>query len=46
MAKACGLELSELLDFSTDPVGLAEDRMKEGVQGGTSGKSARKTTKR
>jgi transcriptional regulator with XRE-family HTH domain len=26
LAKACGLELSELLDFTTDPVVLAEDR--------------------
>lgn len=46
LAKGCGLELSELLDFSTDPVGLAEDRMKDGVQGGISGKGARKAPKR
>jgi len=46
LAKACGLEMAELLDFSTDPVGLAEDRMKDGVQTGTAGKRARKSTKR
>lgn len=28
MAKACGLELAVLLDFSTDPVGLSEGRAK------------------
>ena len=26
LAKACGLDLSELVDFKTDPVPLAEDR--------------------
>lgn len=30
LAKACGLELDELFDFSTDPVGLAEERTKAG----------------
>lgn len=29
LAKACGLEPAELLDFRTDPVALAEDRAKE-----------------
>lgn len=29
LAKACGLEPAELLDFKTDPVGLAEERAKE-----------------
>jgi transcriptional regulator with XRE-family HTH domain len=41
LAKGCGLELQELLDFSTDPVVLAEDRMKDGVQA-----SARKGSRR
>jgi transcriptional regulator with XRE-family HTH domain len=34
LAKACGLELAELLDFRTDPVVLAEDRIKDGSQAG------------
>lgn len=46
LAKACGLEPTELLDFSTDPVGLAEERTKEGSQTGSSGKGTRKTPKR
>jgi transcriptional regulator with XRE-family HTH domain len=37
LAKGCGLELPELLDFKTDPVGLAEDRV---------GKSPSKSAKR
>lgn len=40
MAKACGLELAELLDFRTDPAGLAEDRAKD------TDKATRKTVKR
>jgi len=39
LAKACGLELGELFDFSTDPVVLAEER-------GGSAKGAYKATKR
>jgi transcriptional regulator with XRE-family HTH domain len=31
LAKACGLEPAELLDFNTDPVVLAEDPPKDGV---------------
>jgi transcriptional regulator with XRE-family HTH domain len=46
LAKGCGLELPELLDFSTDPVVLAEDRMKDEVKGGNSGKGARRSHKR
>jgi transcriptional regulator with XRE-family HTH domain len=30
LAKACGLELAELVDFKTDPVLLTEDRPKAG----------------
>ena len=30
LAKACGLELDELFDFTTDPVVLAEERTKAG----------------
>lgn len=32
LAKACGLELSELFDFTTDPTALAESRAKDGFQ--------------
>ncbi|MEJ1971099.1 MAG: helix-turn-helix transcriptional regulator [Lacunisphaera sp.] len=32
LAKACGLEPSELLDFKTDPVVLTEDRAKDGFK--------------
>ena len=45
LAKACGLELAELLDFTTDPVVLTEDRDKEGFQA-TSRKGASKPAKR
>ena len=45
LAKACGLELPELLDFNTTPVVLAEDQAKEGFQA-TPRKGARKTGKR
>jgi transcriptional regulator with XRE-family HTH domain len=45
LAKACGLELRELLDFSAAPQALAEDRAADGVQP-TSGKAARKPRKR
>ena len=44
LAKACGLELAELLDFTTDPVVLTEDRAKDGFQA-TSRKSAGKTAR-
>jgi len=30
LAKACGLELTELFDFTTDPTALAEARDKDG----------------
>jgi transcriptional regulator with XRE-family HTH domain len=30
LAKACRLELRELVDFRTDPIALTEDRPKEG----------------
>jgi transcriptional regulator with XRE-family HTH domain len=45
LAKGCGLELAELLDFKTDPVVLAEDQAKGG---GTTppGKVIRKRIKR
>jgi len=45
LAKACGLEPTELLDFHTDPVVLAEEREKGGAPA-TNAKGARKTTKR
>ena len=45
LAKACGLEPSELLDFKTEPMVLAEDRAKDGFQT-ASGKGARKSPKR
>ncbi len=44
LADACGLELSELLDFKTDPVGLAEEKAKSGFQVGR-GKGTRKSSK-
>lgn len=44
LAKACGLEPAELLDFTTDPVVLAEDRKGEGFQA-TSRSVVRKTAK-
>lgn len=44
LAKACGLELAELLDFTTDPVALAEDRKGEGHA--TSRPGARKPARR
>ncbi len=45
LAKACGLELQELLDFETMPVALAEDRAEAGLPT-TPGKAARKSRKR
>lgn len=42
LAKACGLELRELLDFNTVPLALAEDRAKDGFSV-TPGKDVRKT---
>ncbi len=44
LAKACGLDLGELLDFRTDPVIVAEDKPESGVQR-TTGKGARKSSK-
>lgn len=32
LAKACGLELDELFDFTTDPVTLAEEKKGDGFQ--------------
>lgn len=45
LAKACGLDPSELLDFTTDPVVLTEERAKDGFEA-TQGKSARKPARR
>ena len=45
LAKACGLQLQELLDFETMPSVLAEDRPADGFQA-TPGKGPRKATKR
>jgi transcriptional regulator with XRE-family HTH domain len=45
LAKGCGLELQELLDFKTDPVGLAEARAEDGAPT-TTGKTPRKSSKR
>lgn len=45
LAKACGLQLQELLDFETIPSVLAEDRPEDGFQA-TAGKGARKPAKR
>ena len=45
LAKACGLELRELLDFKTVPLVLAEDPAKEGFQTAP-GKGGRKSRKR
>ncbi len=45
LAKACGLELQELLDFETIPSVLAEDRPADGSQT-TPGKGGRKPAKR
>src|SRR5213595_108790 len=45
LAKACGLDPSELLDFKTDPVVLTEDRAKDGFQA-TPRKGAGKAPKR
>ncbi len=44
LAKGCGLELAELLDFKTDPVVLAEAKAEHGFQRSTKG--TRKTSKR
>ena len=44
LAQACGVELAELLDFSTDPIALAEDKAKNGFQA-KPGKAARKSSK-
>ena len=45
LAKACRLELAELLDFKTDLVGTAEDRPGEGTTAAPT-KAARKPRKR
>jgi len=45
LAKACGLEPAELLDFTTDPVVLTEDRQEDGFKA-ASGKGSRKPAKR
>jgi transcriptional regulator with XRE-family HTH domain len=45
LATACGLELSELLDFDKVPVALAEDRPKGGSDAAPS-KSGRRSAKR
>lgn len=42
LAKGCGLELTELFDFTTDPVVLAEARKKDGFQA-TSRKGTRQS---
>lgn len=44
LAQACGLELAELLDFTTDPVVLTEDRADDGFKA-TSRKSTGKAGK-
>jgi transcriptional regulator with XRE-family HTH domain len=44
LAKACGLDLGELLDFRTDPVIIAEDKPENGFQT-KAGKGARKSSK-
>lgn len=44
LAEACGLNLAELLDFTTDPVILAEAAAKDGSK--TAGKNGRKASKR
>lgn len=45
LAKACRLELGELLDFKTDPVVLTEDRPEDGSDAGAT-KTGRKPRKR
>jgi len=45
LAKACGLDLSELLDFTTDPVVVAEHQVKAGGPA-ASHKGATKASKR
>lgn len=45
LAKACGLELAELLDFKTEPMALAEDRA-ETESPTTPSKTARKPAQR
>ncbi len=45
LAKACGLEPAELLDFKTDPVGLAEGKAEHGFQRAPA-KATRKAPKR
>jgi len=45
LAKACRLELGELLDFKTDPVALTEDRPAEGSDAGPA-KAGRKPRRR
>ena len=45
LAKACGLELRELLDFDTTPLAVAEDQAEHGFHA-TPSKGARKTPKR
>ncbi|HEY4248611.1 MAG TPA: helix-turn-helix transcriptional regulator [Lacunisphaera sp.] len=44
LAKACGLDLGELLDFRTDPLVIAEDKPESGFQAASS-KGARKSGK-
>jgi len=45
LAKACGLDPSELLDFHTDPVVLTEGQQEDGFKA-TAGKGARKPARR
>jgi transcriptional regulator with XRE-family HTH domain len=42
LAKACGLEPQELLDFKTEPLALAEDRPEDATPGRTARKSAKR----
>jgi transcriptional regulator with XRE-family HTH domain len=44
LAKACGLDLGELLDFRTDPIVIAEDKAESGFQT-KAVKGARKSSK-
>ncbi len=44
MAKACGLELSELLDFEAEPMAWAEDAAEHGFHP-IAGKGKRRATK-
>jgi len=44
LAKACGLELGELLDFRTEPFVIAEDKAESGFRA-AGGKGPRKSSK-